>query len=600
MAAQHESCGIRSCRFAGLAAALFAVEGIFGFPGLAPRPAGEYEIRIVPETVDLVRHAELCINAITRTTDSEEGYNSYLHGNLISNPPRLSGPSQLHGKFWESLALMRLMTGNLANMNVDDAWASRLDSLSQTLEKDTVNGGRILALLALFYRLSEDAKWLTCGNRIVENWRKQVVQREDFAYFPPTGNYALDPTGTRRLEEYKADIPAGWPATFSGWALQGLAVYFRETRYEPALELAGKLARFLRYHGGVFDGEGRFLARHDGYLGPKTALHFHHNANSAVALVEYAIASGKREYAEFGRKCYEYARSTGNASVGFFPEYIGNFPDDRRGAIDCEGCCVADMVFLALKLTEAGAGDYWEDADRYVRNMLTQMQMKSCRWIEEAARSMPPAPLKSGEDRFQAAERLVGSFAGWSGPNQFRVHGIGIMQCCLGNCARALYYVWDRMLREDPGQLTVELMLNRSAAMANIASDLPYAGRIRIHLKKDGRLRLRRPGWLDPATVRIASADSAAPLPFKVDGSYLVTEKAPAGSDWRIDFNMPEKKLAARVGHLEANLTLRGNEIVEFSPPGETYPYWQDKPVGRGVIPETCRTYFIPSKRVHW
>ena len=39
------------------------------------------------------------------------------------------------------------------------------------------------------------------------------------------------------------------------------------------------------------------------------------------------------------------------------------------------------MITLALNLSEAGAGDYWDDADRWIRNMFAEGQLTSTDWI---------------------------------------------------------------------------------------------------------------------------------------------------------------------------------------------------------------------------
>src|SRR5260370_32060033 len=131
--------------------------------------------------------------------------------------------------------------------------------------------------------------------------------------------------------------------------------------------------------------------------------------------------------------------------------------------------------------------------------------------MAEDVRKNPFRPIDaSKEDGARAAERLVGSFAGWSGPNQFRVAGQGIMQCCLGNCARAAYYVWEHMLREEAEQATIELMLNRAGQKVDVLSELPYAGRLHIHMKQSCSLRIRKPLWLNLETVKIIPSNSSA------------------------------------------------------------------------------------------
>ena len=54
-----------------------------------------------------------------------------------------------------------------------------------------------------------------------------------------------------------------------------------------------------------------------------------------------------------------------------------------------------------------------------------------------------------------------------------------------------------------------------------------------------------------------------------------------------------------RIGHMDATVTFRGNEVVDFDPPGEVGPLWMNKRVGQGT-PEVGRTYFIPDDVVHW
>jgi hypothetical protein len=383
--------------------------------------------------------------------------------------------------------------------------------------------------------------------------------------------------------------------------LQGLSVYYRETDYQPAKELAGRLARFLRHHAGFFDEDGSFLARHDGYLGKNTALHFHAHTNALLALLEYAVVAGETEYAPFARKGYEYARSTGTPQIGFFPEYIQSWPSDRHGVINSEGCAVADMVALAVKLSQAGVGDYWEDVDRYVRNLLTEMQLKRSRWVYNSVASQPLVPVNpETDDTFQAAERLVGNFAAWSSANEFCVWSAGITQCCLANAARSLYYVWDSMLQAHPGQLTIQLLLNRVSSTADITSDLPYAGRFRVHLKRTATLRVRKPAWLDVESVNITSSSLGGEVRFKLNQGYLYIAKRSAGEQLTFRFDLPERTIRTRVGHIDATMTLRGNEVVAFDPPGKNYPFWKDKDVRRDTLPEVLRTYFIPDRSIEW
>jgi len=46
----------------------------------------------------------------------------------------------------------------------------------------------------------------------------------------------------------------------------------------------------------------------------------------------------------------------------------------------CETCETADMMLLGLKLTLAGAGEYWEDVDRCLRNQFVENQITRADW----------------------------------------------------------------------------------------------------------------------------------------------------------------------------------------------------------------------------
>ena len=357
-------------------------------------PRGDYEILVVPDTVDLARHAELALNVLTRTNNPHDRYNTYFNGKIIYNPPRLYRswePAQW--KLAEPLTLTRMMTGCLANTEVDRGWAEWLYDLKNKFRHlHVVYIGRGLVAIARHYQLTNDPVWKQAGQEMIDILIEVCPSVQDFSYYPPNMDFQLDPTRSRKMEDYHEDYPTGWPAMGDAWLVQGLCAYYRETNYLPAIKLAKRLVRHMRYYGKIFDKQGRFIAAHDGFKGPNTAIHFYRHVNSLLSFIEYALVTGDRELAEFVKKSYLYARSTGTPQIGFFPEYL-TFPDDRQGIIDCESCVVGHMASLAVKLTQTGVGNYWEDIDGYVRNMLTEMQMKSSKWIYDMVKNRPVTPV---------------------------------------------------------------------------------------------------------------------------------------------------------------------------------------------------------------
>ncbi len=87
-------------------------------------------------------------------------------------------------------------------------------------------------------------------------------------------------------------------------------------------------------------------------------------------------------------------------------------------------------------------------------------------------------------DETDAADRLAGTWAGWSTPNDFLdpVNGPGIMHCCTGNAARPLYYIWDSIVVPEGNLIRINLLLNRVSSWVDVFSHLPYAGRVDLKM----------------------------------------------------------------------------------------------------------------------
>jgi hypothetical protein len=50
------------------------------------------------------------------------------------------------------------------------------------------------------------------------------------------------------------------------------------------------------------------------------------------------------------------------------------------------------MVAIAVKLSAAGAGDYWDDVDRWVRNNFAEQQLTSTDAVYRTAGHLPVHP----------------------------------------------------------------------------------------------------------------------------------------------------------------------------------------------------------------
>ena len=89
---------------------------------------------------------------------------------------------------------------------------------------------------------------------------------------------------------------------------------------------------------------------------------------------------------EFCREYHEHTRRNGIVRMGWYPawslpEISGNRPANLGDLT--EPCALGDFVLNAVRMSDAGLGDYWDDVEYTVRNHLVEQQVcdldKLCR-----------------------------------------------------------------------------------------------------------------------------------------------------------------------------------------------------------------------------
>ena len=614
-----------------------------------PALEGQSYEALVPDTLDIAERADYGIHCLTNSADPDADYEIWWHAVMNHKPPVVAHDFHdlnVQFKFQEALPLLRTITGNDCNPQVDQAWAEGLlrmqghdgliympmvgrpwvrqhaDWLSEDgwhetdqLASITPNGG-LTGVFGLYYLLSGDEVWRERGQRLVDRLAQLMVYQDDYCYFPimharPGTKISqdmpmLDPGCTRE---------AG--GAVAGWMINGLCQLYSHTGYEPALDLAGKLGRYMRQYSGCFDCEGRFTGI------PHTHLH----VRPISGLLEYALITKDEEIMEYCRKAYEYARDVcGSATIGFFPPVPG--PDARydnaliqRYFWTCvEGCTIADMVALAIKLSQAGIGDYWDDADRYIRNQFAEMQILRTDWVHRT----PPSdrapvwlsPEYATTDR--AAERNVGACMSLSSPNDFMgwpvysddrppVDHLFLMHCCTGNYVRAIWYVWDNSLRFDDAsesgaaqaELKINLLLNRSSPWADVESYIPYEGQVDVIVKHNCRLSVRIPEWVRPE--RTDCTVEGKPRGLGWAGRYAQVGEVEAGDVVSLTFPIAERTVREKLAGVDYTLIIKGNSVVFIDPPSKYYPFYQRAHYRENRVRWVKRTRFVSSRpSLHW
>ncbi len=522
----------------------------------------------VPDTLDFQKHAELSLNALTRCTNTDSQASVYFYGKADRNPPILTDAT-LVGKFQEAALMMREISGSRFNQEVDQIW--RKNFLGWLVESNSPLAGgpdlgRMFAWMSLLYQIEGDECYRQLGEKAIGQMLSQSRKYDNYRFFP--GENGLEPTDFEIVSH--------------GWTLQGISHFFEATGYSPAAKLGKEIAIYLKDHSGMFDKNGRFLFRHP--RGEGDILHFHHNCNTLLSMAELAAVTSDQELASFTRQGYEYARNLGSPLVGFFPEYIPDYPG-QLPEIDCETCCVADMILLALNLTKIGQSDYWDDIDRYVRNQLVENQMSSSAWINEYVANLPASPIPVGASGVNVPERVIGSFSGWASANEYliRMNQPLVSACCTGNGSRALYYVWKDMLNFDQGRLTINLLFNRASSWADINSFIPYEGRVDVHMKMDCELEIRLPEWVSPDET--SGTVNYSPVELSYSSRYAHFDRLQRGDIATLTFPISERAVDTLIGESSYSLVIKGNDVVEINPSGIWYPFYQRSHYRQSIAP---------------
>jgi hypothetical protein len=302
-------------------------------------------------------------------------------------------------------------------------------------------------------------------------------------------------------------------------------------------------------------------------------------------ILEYGHVANDPTVKLFVRDGYEWERTKGIARIGNFGDYNWN--------AQTEGCTIADMIALAIRLSDYGVGDYWDDADRLIRNHMAESQFTDLEKMKKVARAsvefpnawqdynMPNPGLGRGAKQWDAwdknglikvtgnvIERNVGNFAAFMMPNSLPYPGTA--GCCTGNMSQALYYAWESIVRCKDGKAQVNLLLNRASPWLDVLSWLPYEGKVQIKNKTAERVSIRIPDWVDKKAVKCDLNGEAYPVNWA--GNYIVIDRIEPKAVATVTFPMVTDTVTQTMPFDKPYaLTFKGNTLVDIQP-RETNP----------------------------
>lgn len=565
-------------------------------------------------------------------------------------------------KHLEGLVLLRIMTGSEFNLDIDKGYMESYlehtgdDGCYYWLPDMFQNPGtpapfdepfgsvdhegRLILSLCMWYQHDHNPLWKTLIEKKIVRLNTLAIHEGDFAYFTNRPNKGWEVNFTRKDTAETVKDPAGGRGRFATiqsahqinfMLTRSLCIYYKISGYTLALDLAGKLIRGVLNHTKGFLDDGRWLIDH-----------FHTAVASLMAFLDYALIVKDEKIITLVKRCYEYAKAAGDAVVGYFPECAGGSDTGLEHRL-CESCEVADMIGLALKLTLTGIGEYWDDVEHWVRNQFVENQL-----TEDKLRTMminllvnnktfSPSPRlewqrKRLEESIQKAReqniqlriddnlriiaegdvdiqkylepymsgeihKTIGTFSGWAYANDWG--GFSQHACCTGNASRTIYWIWDSILTKDNDTVKVNLLLNRCSPWADVASYLPYEGKIELKVKEAINAAVRIPDWTDRS--KVVCKINGTETEFGWKGNYVEINGVKPKDIVSVEFPMKtETMFRVIAGDTVYKLTIKGYTVVDIDPKGEICPLYDRSYYQKDKAPIKKTTQFISDKKIIW
>lgn len=574
-----------------------------------PEVKGERYQAIVPDTLDLADHARAAINVMTRAVIPEIHYAYWQAMRLATNPPAFTVPDWITGKWMESLPYMRKICGDDLNLDVEQAmmqtfvdhigrdgllWSPRDLPLGGYMP-NTVNPlqcVRFMLAMNAWYERDGDDRWKRRICEMARGLDKLAIRRQScgrrYAFFPPNmeASYAADGTwvpaevvytSVRLFPYTPVDEPTreqqgreGCVKFESGTAIRALVKGYEFDGDDIVLDLARQLSCFCRLPGMWEDTLDLGVA---GYEHGHFAGHFHANTMSVRGLLDLAVLIDDQQGKELVREAYEHAKGTGIPRLGWFQGWV--MPLRHGGhygaATRCEGCAIGNMTALAVALTDAGLGDYFDDVDHFARNQLIEQQYRDLGRLKEIAEIIkarqPVHDFGSDPvDTDNVLGRAIGAF-GEAAPTHMMDSGgaptVRAYGCCTGNGSLGLYYAWEAIVRYRDGVANVNLLLNRASPWVDIDSYLPYEGRVVITVKDTPSVAVRIPGWVNIHDVRLTLDGKDVRSVWA--GRYMTLHGLHPGQKIELQFDVPTDHASYLVPGLPSgryNISFRGSTAV--------------------------------------
>ncbi|MFN7993557.1 MAG: hypothetical protein U0Q18_08150 [Bryobacteraceae bacterium] len=525
----------------------------------------------VPVTLDLREPMRLAVQCMIHRMDPARNYQPWFAVDVKKSRPvalrhEVWDYGDTSGRFLESFVTARHMIEPTEEMQVNERRIRKFvgglfgpDGIVHNPEKKQPDHmfaqGSALYALVTDYDDSRDPKLKEKIRAFIAGLGHAARQESDYLWFPQVAT---------------SIAPCSHQAAYQ---VLPVVRFYELTRDEAALHYAERLARWSFYHDPTVTADGVIT---------KTAWegHLHAWMDTYSGMLRCARAGGKLDRPAVVRRAhllFEWVKANYTSPFGWVADSVGSQT--------CETDTITSAIRLALELIREGWTGYWDDIERFVRNQLIENQFR------DVSRLGIQDPV--------LALGLTGAFEAYAAPNTLIAVEQGTIEgCCISGGMRGLFLAYQNAIQETPEEIRVNLLLNAGTKALEVASYMPYEGRIDLHPNTAKTIAVRCPSWLEPNSVRI---DGAAGIVHDTEPKtrYLKLSNVRPGSAIVLRFDQPEHSQKHVVAGRTYHAQWRGDTVLAMDPPGVPYPIFQRDQLRARRSPMTERTiaYRVPSIR---
>ncbi len=531
--------------------------------------------------IDLKRHLALGVEFIINNLDERQNYLPFFHYELIQQPTAMR-----HGPFDSPHVVGRFLDalGRCSRIIELPDQAEIYGALSQHLydSLDRHPSGLPWNTRAAWQpdvAAMHNCREVVLGLLALWNWRNEAraeraLRRLCRSIFKAIGDGARFPGESLG--------PDGWATAFSGILapppastgrlIRPLVQYYRQSADAIALELARRFA--------VDNLDMAFKA--DGSIADAAGTHMHSITGTITGLIEYGILAEDETIIEGARRAYDVGMRPFRSSYGWVKEFrwapwlaeplqaagYAGF-DINRGEANNTG----DLIEAALLLGEAGYPNYFEDADRMLRNHLLASQVVDTSWVQEASGHEDDDEARYGD----VARRARGGFCfgGTKSLISYPDEAYQVNADLVGGALQSICESWEAIASVDDKTVRVDLYFTKENSAYSLTCPPPGPEPIALRLRQAASVQLRIPSWAQPAgvTLQISEMPKASARDLISDGYLRLSPLAP---DTVVKVWLPSRRetVAEVVGGERCEIDWHNDTVVGINPPARFQPLY--------------------------